>query len=89
MLSFPPSRSLQQSSLLRPAAAWGGEQGTKGLKVLGVYSTKAEADGAKADLIAKHEALGQAHGHGDICVGDSWEDEISLAVKPAPLFLNL
>jgi hypothetical protein len=27
-------------------------------------------------------------GHGDIVVGDSWEDEISLVVLPAPLFLS-
>ena len=54
--------------------AWKG----KALKVIGVYATKEAAENKKADIMSKHRCCG----HGDILVGDSWEDEIDLVVRP-------
>jgi hypothetical protein len=58
-------------------------KGGKKARLVGVYDTKAQAQAARAKLMEQHECCG----HGDIVVGDSWEDEISLVVLPAPLFL--
>lgn len=52
----------------------------KDLKIMGVYSTKADAEDAKRQLMQQHEC----YGHGDICVGGTWEDEIDLVVREGP-----
>ena len=51
----------------------------KALKVIGIYKNKAAAEQKKEQLI---DANGGECGHGDIVVGDSWEDEIDLVVRP-------
>jgi len=50
----------------------------KALKVIGVYGSKEAAETKKAAVMSKYECCG----HGDIVVGDSWEDEIDLVVRP-------
>jgi hypothetical protein len=50
----------------------------KSLRVIGVYPTKAAAENKKEDLMSQHECCG----HGDIVVGDCWDDEIDLLVRP-------
>lgn len=55
----------------------------KDLKIMGIYPTKAAAEQAKQDVMSEHEC----YGHGDICVGDTWEDEIDLLIREAPLHL--
>ncbi|KAJ3399523.1 hypothetical protein HDU80_007823 [Chytriomyces hyalinus] len=52
------------------------------LKVIGVFYTKEAAEARKAQLMNQHET----YGHGDICVGDTWNDEIDLVVKPCDMF---
>ena len=52
------------------------------LKVLGVYPSKEAAEAKRDQVMAEHDALGQCYGHGDICVGDSCDDEIDLVVRP-------
>ncbi len=52
------------------------------LKVLGVYASKEAAVAKRDQVMAKHEALRQCYGHGDICVGDNWDDEMDLVVRP-------
>ena len=49
------------------------------LRIVGVYGSKAGAEGKKRILMSQHECCG----HGDILVGDSWSDEIDLIVRPA------
>ena len=53
--------------------SWG-----KALKCVGVYATKQAAEEKKTQLMGQYLNAG----HGDILVGDSWEDEIDLVVKP-------
>ncbi len=50
---------------------------------MGVYPSKAAAEEAKRVLMSRHEC----YGHGDIVVGGTWEDEIDLVIREAPLFL--
>mmetsp|Transcript_9257 Transcript_9257/g.13940 ORF Transcript_9257/g.13940 Transcript_9257/m.13940 type:complete len:146 (-) Transcript_9257:45-482(-) len=50
----------------------------KSLRVIGVYGTKEAAENKKITLMERYECCG----HGDICVGDTWEDEIDLVVRP-------
>lgn len=59
-------------------------KGGKKARLVGVYDTKAQAQAAKERLMEQHDCCG----HGDILVGGTWEDEISLVVLPAPLFLS-
>lgn len=54
----------------------------KNLKVIGVYGSKETAQTKKDQLMEKYENCG----HGDILVGDSWEDEIDLVIRPAGEF---
>ena len=56
-----------------------GSWSQKKLKIYGVYSTKAKAEEAKAEIMKQYDVCG----HGDITVGDTWEDEISLVIRPA------
>ena len=58
-------------------------KGGRKARLVGVYETKQAALAAKEKLMEQHDRCG----HGDILVGDTWEDEISLVVLPAPLFL--
>ena len=51
----------------------------KALKVVGVYASKAAAETKKAEIMSRHTCCGH---DGDIVVGDSWEDEIDLVVRP-------
>lgn len=55
----------------------------KDLKIVGVYSSKQAAEQAKEHVMT----VNPAYGHGDICVGDTWEDEIDLVIREAPLHL--
>jgi len=48
------------------------------LKVIGVYASKQAAEDKKTQIMSQHTCCG----HGDILVGDSWEDEIDLVVRP-------
>lgn len=48
----------------------------KALKVIGVYATKEAAETKKTQLMERYENCG----HGDILVGDSWEDESSVVL---------
>ena len=50
----------------------------KALKVIGVYSSKEAAERKKDQVMSMYPNCG----HGDISVGDSWEDEIDLVVRP-------
>eukprot|EP01035_Chromulina_nebulosa_P020545 gene20545-26646_t len=50
----------------------------KALKVIGVYANKAAAEKKKEEIMSRSTCCG----HGDILVGDSWEDEIDLVVRP-------
>lgn len=61
--------------------------GGVGSKVLGVYATRGDAEEARRQMLEYHEQIGQRCGRGDICVGDTWRDEISLVIRPATLFL--
>jgi hypothetical protein len=56
----------------------------KDLQVVGVYPSKAAAEEAKKQVMSRHLCCG----HGDICVGDTWEDEIDLVLREAPLHLE-
>lgn len=56
----------------------------KDLKVVGIYPSKALAEEAKQKLMEKYARAG----HGDIVVGGTWEDEIDLVIRDAPLFLE-
>jgi hypothetical protein len=51
----------------------------KNPKVIGVYGSKEEAEARKEQLIRQH---GGECGHGNICVGGTWEDEIDLLIRP-------
>ena len=50
----------------------------KALRVIGVYASKEAAEQKKTDIMDRHTCCG----HGDIVVGDTWEDEIDLVVRP-------
>ncbi|KAJ3233680.1 hypothetical protein HDU81_002065 [Chytriomyces hyalinus] len=52
------------------------------LKVIGVFFTKEAAEERRTQLMNQHET----YGHGDICVGGTWNDEIDLVVKPCDMF---
>ena len=49
------------------------------LKVIGVYATKDDAEEKKGELMNRYDT----YGHGDICVGGTWMDEIDLVIRPA------
>lgn len=51
---------------------------TSALKVIGVYASKEDAEAKKQRVMSVH----QCGGNGDIIVGDNWEDEIDLVVRP-------
>lgn len=53
------------------------------LKVVGIYATKAEAENAKRNIMGQYDCCG----HGDILVGSTWEDEIDLVIREAPMNL--
>ena len=50
----------------------------RALRVIGAYSSKQAAEDKKEEVMSRYECCG----HGDIIVGDSWEDEIDLVVRP-------
>ena len=50
----------------------------KSLRVIGVYPSKEDAERKKDQTMTPDISFG----HGDICVGDTWEDEIDLVVRP-------
>uniref|UniRef100_A0A7S3V145 Uncharacterized protein n=1 Tax=Aplanochytrium stocchinoi TaxID=215587 RepID=A0A7S3V145_9STRA len=50
----------------------------KSLRVIGVYASKEQAVSKQMQIMAKYPNCG----HGDILVGDTWEDEIDLVVRP-------
>ena len=56
----------------------------KDLKIIGVYPTKEKAQEAKQQVMSEHDC----YGHGDICVGGTWEDEIDLVIRDTPLYLE-
>lgn len=56
----------------------------KDLQIMGTYSSMNEAELAKQKLMSQYECCG----HGDILVGDTWDDEIDLVIREAPLFLE-
>ena len=56
----------------------------KDLKIVGVYPTKEKAQEAKQQVMSEHDC----YGHGDICVGGTWEDEIDLVIRDTPLYLE-
>ena len=49
------------------------------LRVIGIYPNKQAAEDKKAALMTQYDCCG----HGDIVVGDTWEDEIDLVVESA------
>ena len=51
---------------------------------MGVFASKEKAQEAKNALMTSDNT----YGHGDICVGGTWEDEISLVILKAPLHLD-
>lgn len=55
-----------------------------GLEVIGVYKSKEAAELKREELLEEHDQCGE----GDILVGDTWEDEVDLVVKPCELFLD-
>lgn len=55
----------------------------KDLKIMGVYPSKADAENAKRRVMSQYDCCG----HGDILVGGTWEDEIDLVIREAPLNL--
>jgi hypothetical protein len=57
--------------------SWGNK-----LKIVGVYASKDAAEQKKTQLLTEYDT----HGHGDICVGETWNDEIDLVVKPCEEF---
>lgn len=50
---------------------------------MGVYPSKEAAEEAKRQLMSRYMCCG----HGDIIVGHTWEDEIDLVIREAPLHL--
>lgn len=48
------------------------------LKLIGVYATKEAAEKKKEEVMMQYDRCG----HGDICVGGTWEDEIDLVIRP-------
>jgi hypothetical protein len=55
----------------------------KSLKVIGVYANKAAAERKKQEIMSRYDCCG----HGDIVVGDTWEDEIDLVIRPCEVDL--
>jgi hypothetical protein len=49
----------------------------KALRVIGAYHTKEATENKKEVVMSQHECCG----HGDIVVGDCWDDEIDLLVR--------
>jgi hypothetical protein len=88
--SIPPKKKAKPSTAFsliwvcthgkgRNRKAWRG----KDLKIMGIYSTKAIAEEAKRNVMRQYDCCG----HGDILVGPTWEDEIDLVIREAPLLL--
>ena len=79
--SKPPAKASKPHALLWICAAGKGQGRAwkqKALKVVGVYADKAAAEQKKREVMEAHDCCG----HGDILVGDTWEDEIDLVVRP-------
>ena len=53
----------------------------KDLQIVGIYPTKNAAEEAKRNVMSKHQCCG----HGDILVGGSWDDEVDLVIREAPM----
>ena len=51
------------------------------LKIVGTFATKAGAEDAKQNLMRQYDCCG----HGDILVGDTWDDEIDLVIRETEL----
>lgn len=56
----------------------------KSLRIVGVYSSKDAAEEKKESIMNNGEYI--CGGHGDIVVGDCWDDEIDLLIRPAGEF---
>ena len=56
----------------------------KDLKIVGVYGSKALAESSKKNVMSQYENCG----YGDILIGDSWDDEVDLVIREAPMFLD-
>lgn len=54
------------------------------LKAIGIFESKEAAEAKKASIMAQHDQCG----YGDILVGNTFEDEIDLIIKPCELFLD-
>ncbi|KAI8832142.1 hypothetical protein BJ741DRAFT_580392 [Chytriomyces cf. hyalinus JEL632] len=54
------------------------------LDVIGVFYTKAAAQQRLKEVLNEH--ADEQFGNGDICVGDTWSDEIDLVVKSCDMF---
>lgn len=52
------------------------------MKIMGIYPSKQAAEDAKRNVMDQNECCG----HGDIVVGGTWEDEIDLVIREAPMF---
>ena len=50
----------------------------KGLRVIGVYASKADAENKKSEITDQH----QCNGYGHLLTGPYWEDEIELVIRP-------
>lgn len=53
----------------------------KDLKIVGIYPSKNAAEEAKRNIMSQHDCCG----HGDILVGGTWEDEVDLVIREAPM----
>jgi hypothetical protein len=53
----------------------------KDLKIVGIYSNKSAAQNAKDEVMKQYECCG----NGDILVGGTWDDEIDLILREAPM----
>jgi hypothetical protein len=89
VISEPPAkkpRAPPKSSLKPHVLIWICHHGTgqsnkwsmKNPKVIGVYRSKEEAEQKKSQVMSQYQQCG----YGDILIGDSWNDEIDLLVRP-------
>lgn len=56
----------------------------KDLNIVGIYSDKKAAEEARSEVMSRYDQCG----HGDILVGDTWDDEVDLVIREAPLKLD-
>ena len=54
------------------------------LKALGIFPNRAAAEAERVKVMGRYDNCG----HGDILVGDCWDDEVDLVVKPCESFLE-